>query len=65
MEEKFSRYDPTEYLTSEAEINAYLNEAIDIGVPILLSVALADIAEARTTGNEQECDEIDWTVKSK
>ncbi len=24
-----------------------------------------DIAEARTTGNEQECDEIDWTVKSK
>lgn len=31
MEEGFSKYDPTEYLTSEAEIKAYLDEAAEVG----------------------------------
>jgi DNA-binding phage protein len=40
MEEQFSKYDPTEYLTNEAEINAYLDEAMTIGEPNLLSAVL-------------------------
>ncbi|WP_272939957.1 hypothetical protein [Aeromonas veronii] len=40
MEEQFSKYDPTEYLTNEAEINAYLDEAMAIGEPNLISAVL-------------------------
>ncbi|AYO62296.1 hypothetical protein UC38_16485 [Aeromonas salmonicida subsp. salmonicida] len=47
MEEEFSKYDPTEYLTSEAEINAYLKEAIEIGDLELISVVLNDIEKTR------------------
>ncbi|ECF0157177.1 hypothetical protein EYA11_21350 [Salmonella enterica subsp. enterica serovar Mbandaka] len=52
MEEQFSKYDPTEYLTNEAEINAYLDEAMTIGEPNLLSAVLNDITKAK------------WMVKS-
>ncbi|QJT27667.1 hypothetical protein NQU91_11015 [Aeromonas hydrophila] len=48
MEEGFSKYDPTEYLTSEAEIKAYLDEAMTIGEPNLISAVLDDIAKARS-----------------
>ncbi|MGC5428837.1 hypothetical protein L7P61_21990 [Aeromonas veronii bv. sobria] len=48
MEEQFSKYDPTEYLTNEAEINAYLDEAMAIGEPNLISAVLNDIAKARS-----------------
>lgn len=47
MEEEFSKFDPTEYLTSEAEIHAYLDEAMRIEEPDLVSVVLDDIAKAR------------------
>lgn len=47
MEVKFSKYDPPEYLTSEAEINAYLKEAIEIGGLDLISVILNDIENIR------------------
>ncbi len=47
MEEQFSKYDPTEYLTNEAEINAYLDEAMTIGEPNLLSAVLNDITKAK------------------
>lgn len=46
MEEEFSKYDPTEYLTNEAEIHAYLDEAMTIGEPNLISAVLDDIAKA-------------------
>lgn len=49
MEEGFSKYDPTEYLTSEAEIKAYLDEAVEVGDPELISVVLDDIAKVRST----------------
>ncbi|MFM5022702.1 MULTISPECIES: hypothetical protein [Aeromonas] len=42
------KYDPTEYLTNEEEINAYLDEAMRIEEPNLLSVVLDDIAKARS-----------------
>lgn len=48
MEEEFSKFDPTEYLTSEAEIHAYLDEAMSIGEPNLISTVLNDIAKARS-----------------
>ncbi|MFQ2659430.1 DNA-binding protein [Aeromonas caviae] len=47
MEEEFSKYDPTEYLTNEAEINAYLDEAIRIGESDLISAVLDDILKAK------------------
>lgn len=47
MEEEFSKYDPTEYLTNEAEINAYLDEAIRIGESDLISAVLDDILRAK------------------
>ena len=49
MEEGFSKYDPTEYLTSEAEIKAYLDEAVEVGDQELISVVLDDIAKVRST----------------
>ncbi|WP_348686245.1 DNA-binding protein [Aeromonas bestiarum] len=49
MEEGFSKYDPTEYLTSEAEIKAYLDEAVEVGDPELISAVLDDIAKVRST----------------
>jgi probable addiction module antidote protein len=48
MEEEFSKYNPTEYLTNEEEINAYLDEAMRIGEPYLISAVLDDIAKARS-----------------
>lgn len=49
MKEGFSKYDPTEYLTSEAEIKAYLDEAVEVGDPELIFVVLDDIAKVRST----------------
>ncbi|MCY9815251.1 DNA-binding protein [Aeromonas caviae] len=49
MAEKFSKYDPTEYLTSDAEIVAYLDEAVEVGDSELISVVLDDIAKVRST----------------
>jgi probable addiction module antidote protein len=49
MEEEFSKYDPTEYLTNEAEISAYLDEAVEVGDPELITVVLDDIAKVRST----------------
>lgn len=51
MEEEFSKYDPAEYLTSEAEINAYLKEAIEIGDLELISVVLNDIEKIRKSNS--------------
>ncbi|OLF56789.1 putative addiction module antidote protein [Aeromonas veronii] len=45
--EEFTRFDPAEILTTEAEISAYLNEAIATEDPSLLAAALGDIAKAR------------------
>ncbi|HHQ4923831.1 hypothetical protein Q7I20_17890 [Aeromonas veronii] len=63
MEEGFSKYDPTEYLTSEAEIKAYLDEAVEVGDPELISVVLDDIAKARRTKKSfqsgQDLDDIE------
>lgn len=52
MKEKFSRYEPSEYLTNELEITAYLNEAVEIGDPELLAIVLGDIAKARSQTNK-------------
>ncbi|MGE6108216.1 DNA-binding protein [Aeromonas sobria] len=52
MKEEFSRYEPSEYLTNELEITAYLNEAIEIGDPELLAIVLGDIAKARSQTNK-------------
>ncbi|MGL6551662.1 addiction module antidote protein [Aeromonas hydrophila] len=45
--EEFTRFEPAEILTTEAEITAYLNEAMAEGDPNLLAAALGDIAKAR------------------
>ena len=45
--EEFTRFEPAEYLATEAEISAYLNEAIAAEDPNLLAAALGDIAKAR------------------
>jgi probable addiction module antidote protein len=52
MKEEFSRYEPSEYLTNELEITAYLNEAVEIGDPELLAIVLGDIAKARSQTNK-------------
>jgi probable addiction module antidote protein len=44
---EFSRYDAVDYLTSEEDINAYLEAALEDGDPALIAVALGDIAKAR------------------
>ncbi|MER0509633.1 hypothetical protein ABR850_09355 [Aeromonas veronii] len=64
MEEGFSKYEPAEYLTSEAEIKAYLDEAVEVGDPELISVVLDDIAKARRRTKEsfqsgQDLDDIE------
>ena len=46
-QEEFTRFEPAEILTTEAEIAAYLNEAMAEGDPNLLAAALGDIAKAR------------------
>ncbi|ANB68095.1 MULTISPECIES: DNA-binding protein [Aeromonas] len=47
-DEEFSRYDTMEFLVSEAEVTAYLNEAIEEEDPKLLSAVLDDIAKVRS-----------------
>ncbi len=49
-DEEFSRYDTIEFLVSEAEMTAYLNEAIKEEDPKLLSAVLDDIAKVRSMG---------------
>ena len=49
-DEEFSRYDTIEYLVSESEVTAYLNEAIAEEDPKLLSAVLDDIAKVRSMG---------------
>lgn len=58
MEEEFSKYNPTEYLTNEEEINAYLDEAVRIGEPDLISAVLDDIAKAKACPNATDLGEI-------
>lgn len=48
MKEKFSRYEPSEYLMNELEMTVYLNEAIETGDPELLAIVLDDIVKARS-----------------
>lgn len=45
--ENFSRYDPADYLESEADIAAYLNACAEEDDPSLLLAALGDVARAR------------------
>lgn len=45
--ETFSRYDPADYLESEADIAAYLNACAEEDDPSLLLAALGDVARAR------------------
>ncbi|MGY3975987.1 helix-turn-helix domain-containing transcriptional regulator [Aeromonas mytilicola] len=47
MKEEFTRFEPADYLISEAEREAYLNAAIEEEDPYLLTVVLSDIAKAR------------------
>ncbi|MFM5207080.1 helix-turn-helix domain-containing transcriptional regulator [Aeromonas hydrophila] len=47
MKEKFTRFDPADYLTSESAREAYLKAAIEEEDPCLLTIALRDIAKAR------------------
>lgn len=44
---KAEMYDAAEFLESDEEIIAYLNEALEDGDPALVSAALGDIARAR------------------
>lgn len=41
------RWDPARYLTSEAEIAAYLDAALEDGAPGVVAAALGDIARAK------------------
>ena len=55
MTEKFSRYDTADYLSSEEEMDAYLQVCAEDDDPQLLVAALGDIARARnmaTLANE-------------
>jgi DNA-binding phage protein len=48
MEERFSKYDPTEYLTNEAGSMPHLDEAMTIGEPnFTLSAVLNDITKPK------------------
>lgn len=42
-----TRWDPSEYLETQADIVAYLNAALADDDPVLLQAALGDIAKAR------------------
>lgn len=42
-----SRYDTVDYLTTEADITAYLEAVMEEGDPALIAAALGDIARAR------------------
>lgn len=44
---KISRFDVAEYLTDETLINAYLNEALNVGAPSDFIEALNDVARAK------------------
>ena len=43
----FSRYDTADYLSSEEDIQAYLEAAIEDGDPSMIALALGNIARAR------------------
>ena len=47
MMKQATAYDAAEFLTTDEEIVAYLNAALEDGDPALVSAALGDIARAR------------------
>lgn len=47
MKEKFTRFKPADYLSSESEREAYLKAAIEEEDPCLLTIVLSDIAKSR------------------
>lgn len=47
MKEKFTRFEPADYLSSEPEGKAYLKAAIEEEDPCLFTIVLSDIAKAR------------------
>ena len=47
MVEKFSHYDPADYLETEEDIRLYLEACQEEGDPELVAAALGDIARAR------------------
>lgn len=47
MAEKFSHYEPAEYLETEEDIRHYLEACQEDGDPALIAAALGDIARAR------------------
>lgn len=47
MDVQFSRYDTADYLKTEADIAAYMEAVMEDGDPVLIAVALGDVARAR------------------
>lgn len=47
MSQEFTTYDTSEYLETEQDMIAYLNAAAEYNDPILLQVALGNVAKAR------------------
>lgn len=47
MDVTFSRYDPADFLKSEADIAAYLDAAAEDGDTAVIAAALGDVVRAR------------------
>lgn len=50
MSTEFTDYDTSEYLETEQDIIAYLNAAAEYDDPVLMQVALGNVAKARGMG---------------
>ena len=65
MKTQFPKFDPTDYLTDEKTIAAYLKAATESSCPELLELAIKNIERARAAVTYKTIDWIDKSIIQK